>query len=51
MGDKLLKLIEKNERRENSALIRENGYDISRSYSWMQQFYLEKMKQIQKTAA
>ena len=50
-ADKLLKLIEKNERRENSALIRENGYDISRSYSWMQQFYLEKMKQIQKTAA
>ncbi|MFR6025306.1 MAG: glycosyltransferase [Christensenellales bacterium] len=50
-ADKLLELIEKNERRENSALIRENGYDISRSYSWMQQFYLEKMKQIQKTAA
>ena len=43
---KTFELIEKNERRDNSALIRENGYDISRSYSWMQQFYLEKMKQI-----
>lgn len=45
-ADKILSLIEKTERRDNCALIRENGYDISQSYSWMQQFYLEKMKQI-----
>ena len=45
-ADKILALIEKNDRKDNSALIREKGYDISRSYSWMQQFYLEKMKQI-----
>ena len=45
-ADKILALIEKNERKDNSALIQEKGYDISRSYSWMQQFYLEKMKQV-----
>ena len=45
-ADKLFALIEKTDRRDNSALIREKGYDISQSYSWIQQFYLEKMKQL-----
>lgn len=46
-ADKMLKLIEKNQRKDNSALIRENGYDIRQSYAWIQQFYLGKMDEIQ----
>lgn len=42
-ADKLLSLIEENHRKDNSVLIRENGYDIRQSYTWMQQFYLEKL--------
>lgn len=45
-ADKLFALIEKTDRIDNSALIREKGYDISQSYSWMQQFYLDKMRQL-----
>lgn len=45
-ADKLFALIEKTDRMDNSALIREKGYDISQSYSWMQQFYLDKMRQL-----
>ena len=41
-AEKLLALIGKTERRDNSVLIRENGYDIRQSYIWMQQFYLDK---------
>lgn len=40
-AERILALIEKTERRDNSALIRENGYDIRKSYIWMQQFYLD----------
>lgn len=43
-AEKLLGLIEKTRRRDNSALIRDNGYDIRQSYAWMQQFYLEKIE-------
>lgn len=43
-AEKLLALIEKNPRRDNSGLIRENGYDIRQSYTWMQQFYLGKLE-------
>lgn len=43
-AEKLLALIEKTERKDNSALIRENGYDIRQSYAWMQQFYLDKIE-------
>ena len=45
-ADKLLALIEKTDRIDNSALIREKGYDNSQSYRWMQQFYLDKMRQL-----
>lgn len=45
-ADKMLALIENTQRKDNSAMIRENGYDITRSYSWMQNFYLGKMEQI-----
>lgn len=41
-AEKILSLIKKTERRDNSALIRENGYDIRQSYTWMQQFYLDR---------
>lgn len=43
-AEKLLTLMKKNERRDNSALIREKGYDIRQSYAWMQQFYLDKIE-------
>ena len=46
-ADKMLKLIETNRRKDNSALIRECGYDIRKSYTWMENFYLGKMKEIQ----
>lgn len=43
-AEKILALVEKNERKDNSVLIRENGYDIGQSYAWMQQFYLDRME-------
>lgn len=43
-AEKILELIKKIERMDNSALIRENGYDIRQSYAWMQQFYLDKIE-------
>ncbi len=43
-AEKILALIEKTERKDNSTLIRENGYDIRQSYTWMQQFYLDKIE-------
>ena len=43
---KLLALIGRTERRDNSALIRERGYDIRQSYAWMQQFYMDKIEKI-----
>lgn len=48
-ADRLLALIEKTERKDNSVLIRTHGYDIRESYIWMQQFYLSKMEQIQQS--
>lgn len=45
-AERILALIEKTERRDNSALIRESGYDIRQSYIWMQQFYLEKNEKL-----
>ena len=45
-ANKILALIEKTERHDNSSLIRKNGYDIRQSYIWMQQFYMNKMKSI-----
>lgn len=48
-AEKLLALIEKNERRDNSVLIRDSGYDIRQSYSWMQQFYLKKIDMLKQT--
>ena len=48
-ADRLLALIEKTERKDNSVLIRTHGYDIRESYTWMQQFYLSKMEQIQQS--
>lgn len=44
-ADRALKLIERNQRKDNSALIREKGYDIRQSYTWMQNFYLSKMEE------
>ena len=49
-AEKLLALIEKTERKDNSALIRENGYDIRQSYTWMQQFYLDKIEKLKTEA-
>ena len=45
-AEKLLALIGKTVRMDNSALIREKGYDIRQSYAWMQQFYLEKIQKL-----
>lgn len=46
-ADRALKLMERNRRKDNSALIREKGYDIRQSYTWMQNFYLERLEEIQ----
>lgn len=46
-AENLLALIQKNKRKDNSALIREKGYDIRQSYAWMQQFYLDKMESLE----
>lgn len=43
-ADKILALIDKTQRCDNSVLIQENGYDIRRSYTWMQRFYLSKVE-------
>lgn len=45
-ADKLLRMVNSSERSDKSALIREKGYDIRQSYTWMQQFYLSKMKNL-----
>lgn len=45
-ADKILALIDKTYRCDNSALIRENGYDIRQSYTWMQRFYLSKVENL-----
>lgn len=47
-AEKILALIEKTERKDNSELIRENGYDIRQSYAWMQNFYLDSIKTLNK---
>lgn len=47
-AEKILALIEKTERKDNSELIRENGYDIRQSYAWMQKFYLDSIKTLNK---
>lgn len=47
-AEKILALIEKNERKDTSELIRENGYDIRQSYAWMQKFYLDSIKTLNK---
>jgi glycosyltransferase involved in cell wall biosynthesis len=44
-ADKILQLIEGNARKDNSALIRQCGYDIRQSYTWMQEFYLKKIRE------
>lgn len=43
-AEKILSLVKKTERRDNSEVIRANGYDIRQSYAWLQRFYLEKME-------
>lgn len=43
-AQKALHLMEHCTRADNSALIRENGYDIRQSYIWLQQFYLDRLK-------
>lgn len=45
-AEKILALIAKTQRCDNSALIRENGYDIRQSYTWMQKFYLNKAENL-----
>lgn len=45
-AEKVLKMIEGSIRIDNSALIRECGYDIRQSYTWIQQFYLAKIKNL-----
>lgn len=45
-ADKFLRMVNTSERTDNSELIREKGYDIRQSYTWMQQFYLSKMKNL-----
>lgn len=45
-ADKLLNLTNVIHRVDNSDLIRENGYDIRKSYTWMQQFYLNKIENL-----
>lgn len=45
-AEKVLKLIENNTRKDNSELIRQNGYDIRQSYVWLQQFYLSRIENI-----
>ncbi len=47
-AEKALEMVSQIERKDNSVLIRENGYDIRESYAWMQQFYLRKMEQCSK---
>lgn len=45
-AEKILALIEKTERCDNGALIREKGYDICQSYKWLQKFYLDKIEKL-----
>lgn len=43
-ADKALDMAMRIERKDNSVLVRENGYDIRESYTWMQNFYLRKFE-------
>lgn len=45
-ADKILRMVNRSVRTDNSGLIREKGYDIRQSYTWMQQFYLSKMENL-----
>ena len=45
-ADRILAQVGKTQRCDNSALIREKGYDIRQSYTWMQQFYLSKSENL-----
>lgn len=45
-ADKILGMVNRSVRTDNSGLIREKGYDICQSYTWMQQFYLSKMENL-----
>lgn len=45
-ADKILRMVNRSVRTDNSGLIRERGYDICQSYTWMQQFYLSKMENL-----
>lgn len=45
-ADKILRMVDRSVRTDNSGLIREKGYDIRQSYTWMQQFYLSKMENL-----
>ena len=45
-ADKLLRMVKTIERKDNSALIQAEGYDIRQSYTWMQQFYLSKIENL-----
>ena len=47
-AEKALAMVEQIKRKDNSNLIRANGYDIRESYTWMQQFYLQKLEDISK---
>ena len=41
-----IELYEKTKRIDNCDLIKEKGYDIRDTYTWMQNFYLDKLKSI-----
>lgn len=41
-ADKAIAMVNSIERFDNSALIRKEGYDIRESYTWMENFYLNK---------
>lgn len=49
-AEKAIQLVRKTTRKDNSLLIRENGYDIRESYKWMQNFYLDKIRCIEESA-
>ncbi|MBQ8133608.1 MAG: glycosyltransferase family 1 protein [Clostridia bacterium] len=41
-----IELYEKTQRFDNCALVKEKGYDIRDTYTWMQNFYLDKLNSI-----
>lgn len=47
-AEKILSLVERTQRRDNSEVIRANGYDIRQSYAWLQRFYLAKIEAMER---